>query len=140
MSRWHTHKTANRKQTRETDGQADGERWKTDKSHRAGVHLLVGMDSMGRGTEGHAGTAPALSSRGCRDVGLGTSCRSCSSAPAPRGSVGERLPEPWALHQVCVAQKAVSARVVLSSFASSCSEEQTLSPIQPQSPLSSRVL
>lgn len=61
----------------------------------------------------HRGVTPehsqVLSSDGCRDVVLGTSCRSCSSTPALRGSVhtimfdNERLPEPWTLHQVCVA-------------------------------------
>lgn len=61
MSRCHTHKTANRKQTRETDGQADGGRWKIDKSHGAGVHLLVEMDSMGRGTEGSLRNVPKFS-------------------------------------------------------------------------------
>lgn len=51
MSHWHTQKATNIKQTKETDGQADGERQRTDKSHGAGVHLFMEIHSMGTATE-----------------------------------------------------------------------------------------
>lgn len=83
---------------------------------------------MGRGTE----VTPEQSQRSpaaAAGTGAGDILQELLSSTS-----SERLPEPRALHQVCVAQKAVSARAVLSSFGSSCCEEQTLSPIQAVSP------
>lgn len=89
----------------------------------------VGGDGL-HGQRGHSGTFPSALQWWLQGCGAGTSCKSSSSTPALRGSLctlvcdSKRLPEPWALHQLCV-----SAREGLSSFASCRSEEQTLSPI-----------
>lgn len=139
MPHWHTHKTTNIKQTKETDGQADGERWKTDKSHGAGIHLFMEIHSVGSATE-HQGVTPEcsqlLSSDDCRDLMPERSCKSCSSAPALRGSIYTnrimfwQSEAAWAVHPIpdaCGLKRHVCYSGFLSSLLSSWSEEETLS-------------